>query len=251
MIEALAPVFAGPLDFARHWLELAEAPEPLPRRPIALSTLLEEEVQRPLMARHEARYPGGDRRAALSMWTQYYCAQYLLSHLGAWLLLGRMLPFRPDDIAVLVLEDGTPDGFRLPHLGAVAEGPVDLEPLIREHLAPLFQSLQRHHRIAPRVLWTNAAVRVSAALNLARQQPDVPPLRLLEAEALLAKPCWRDGSPNPLHGTQSRVEVEGEMVLRRRVCCLRYMLPGIAGCGATCPIKEGQSAKPLPLLKSA
>ena len=251
MIAALATVFTGPLDFAKHWLELAEAPEPLPRRAIRLTELMREEVQRPLLAHHERRYPGGDRRAAISMWSQYYCAQYVLSILGTWLLLGRMLPFRPEEISLLVLEDGTPNGFRLPHLGEMTEGPVELEPVIREHLAPLFQSIQLHHRIAPRLLWANAAVRVSAALRIARQDPAVPSLRLLEAEALLARPCWNDGSVNPLHGMLTPMEVDGDIVLRRRVCCLRYLLPGIAGCGATCPIKEGQAARPLPLLQSA
>lgn len=251
MIEALAPVFTGPLDFAKHWLELDGAPEPLPRRPVPLTDLTREDVLRPLLARYVARWTGGDRRAAISMWTQYYAPLLILPVLGAWLQSGRMLPLAPGEISLLVLEDGTPSGFRLAHLGRMTEARVDLETLVHAHLAPLFAAIQRHERIAPRLLWTNAAVRIAGALRLARENPAVPAARLLEVEGLLARPCWEDGTPNPLHGLLTPLDVEGETVLRRRLCCLRYLLPGIAGCGATCPTKEGQTAKPLPLLQSA
>ena len=247
MIEALAPVFSGPLAHAGHWLVLPETPETRARRPIPCADLLRAEVLLPLLDTYAAQYHGADRRAAVSMWTQYYCAQLIYSTMGAHLRLGRALPVRLEDIALLVTETGTPDGFRIPHAGAPLadiEGMEAFATLFRAHLQPLFTTtIAARAGVAARLLWTNAGVRVVAALRLAEQRPEVPRARIADGRALIANRHWADGEANPLFQAVKPLAVEGKEVQRRRVCCLRYMLPGVAGCGATCPLPAGQCGR--------
>jgi ferric iron reductase protein FhuF len=39
-----------------------------------------------------------------------------------------------------------------------------------------------------------------------------------------------------LCGSVRRVEEDGQMIQRRKLCCLRYMLPGVASCGNRCAL---------------
>ncbi|MBS1165685.1 MAG: TonB-dependent siderophore receptor [Proteobacteria bacterium] len=51
-----------------------------------------------------------------------------------------------------------------------------------------------------------------------------------------------DGTDNPLQGLIKRIPDAGGTSLQsqRKVCCLRYLVPGVGGCGATCPLPQGR-----------
>ena len=56
------------------------------------------------------------------------------------------------------------------------------------------------------------------------------------SRALFSQSHLPDGSANPFLGCL-RHDVEGEeTVCRRKVCCLRYLLPGIPSCGELCAL---------------
>lgn len=203
---------------------------------------LEEAVER-----FGARYPGGDRRAVASLWSQWYLGALVVPSIAAGLLLERVLPLGIDDIDVaLDDEGGHAVAFRLPHGGRRDPG-ADVferfEPLLRGHLEPFVGTLVDRYRVSPGLLWCNAGRYLQWILDeIEGREGDAPPpdtgRRLLTARS---RP---DGSPNPLHGTVRRVESEDERVPRRRVCCLRFMLPGVRGCGNLCPLPEVRASEP-------
>jgi len=96
--------------------------------------------------------------------------------------------------------------------------------------------LSGHCRLSPRPLWCDAA----GYLNWIVRELD-PGNDEAEGLALFAK-TLPDGSDNPLHGLIKRLPgADGNAVLtQRKVCCLRYMVPGVGGCGETCPLPQGR-----------
>jgi hypothetical protein len=98
--------------------------------------------------------------------------------------------------------------------------------VLRGHLEPLVAALGRHYRIAPGLLWGNAA---SALTGAARQLATSPRTRALTAE-LLAHPLL--AGTGTLTGT----------AFRRRSCCLYYRVPGGGVCGDCCFTRPPRSS---------
>ncbi|WP_336493113.1 siderophore-iron reductase FhuF, partial [Methylobacterium nigriterrae] len=78
-------------------------------------------------------------------------------------------------------------------------------------------------RLAPRVLWSNAASLYAWIVAEIAHDPSVPAAVVAGAEAVMLRHHWPDGRRNPLHAPP---RTAGER--RRRVCCLRYLLPQLA-----------------------
>jgi len=246
MIDSLAPVFEGPLAFVRDVLSLRVAPGE--GEPVRCADLLRPEVLEGLLDRYAAQHQGADRRAVVSMWTQYYAARLIYPVLGANLLLGRDLPLALEDTVLHVAEDGSPLGFCIADEGGpVADaGMARFAPLVRQHLAPLVGAVASLGRVAPKLVWSNAGIRFAGTANIARRQNQLSPQSQADIDALLNKRCWPDGWDNPLFQPYRTVETCGESVERRRVCCLRYLLPAFEGCGVSCPLPDGRGRKPEP-----
>jgi len=192
--------------------------------------------------RHAARFPGTDRRAAVSVWTMYYFSHLVVSPLLFWLVDGRRLELGTR-VLTARLDPGTvlPAGFIL--LDAGRQDPAAsvfdaMSGAILDHAKPLIDTISAEAGVSPKLLWSNVAVYADWVIReICADLPD----RLEEALALLDSKDWPDGSPNPLAGWMRRETApDGVCFSQRRVCCLRYLLPGIPGCGMICPIPAGR-----------
>lgn len=102
--------------------------------------------------------------------------------------------------------------------------------VLHGHLEPLAAALRTHHRIAPGLLWGNAA---SALTGAARVLGSSARTRALTA-ALLAHPLL--AGTGTLTGT----------AFRRRSCCLYYRVPGGRVCGDCCFVRPPCSSASSP-----
>ncbi|WP_372021859.1 siderophore-iron reductase FhuF (plasmid) [Tistrella mobilis] len=183
------------------------------------------------------------RRAAASMWSQYYCGVVGVPVVAAAMLAGRRLPITPDSCRIACNPAGQPCGFRIAADDdlAPADDPLAvIDSLIRDHLLPVFDHLAEAGRMAPRLLWCNAA---SILVWAARVGAEIRGDAALAAHArarLLDHDEIADGLANPLKGMlipRPPEEVQpGEGAFRRKICCLRYQLDGFADCGTLCPL---------------
>lgn len=234
--DELADLFTGELAHARGKLVLGDDRPFVPAADLVDPSRLDG-----VLDRLGTSYAGGDPRAVASLWTQWYAGTLVVPSVAAGLLLERVLPLGLGDVDVALEEDrGHPVAFRLPHGGrrdAGADPFRRFEPLVRRHLAPLVERVASHVGLSEGVLWGNAGRYLQWILDEIEsleggESPAATGRRLLEV------PAWPDGWENRLHGSVGYVEADGSRVARRRVCCLRFLLPGMEGCGSLCPLPE-------------
>lgn len=182
---------------------------------------------------------GVDRRAAASFWSLYYFSAlaipYVVARRGE-----TALPVDLDAMTIALAEDGLPRAFGLPHEGDWREtgGLVDcVTPLVQGHLARVVALFKEKAGISAKLAWNNAAVYIDYAFNATDLSPpegdDHWPAR-----PLFECPHLADGSRNPFHGCLRHETEDGQTHCRRKVCCLRYRLPGVPGCGELCALPE-------------
>jgi ferric iron reductase protein FhuF len=181
---------------------------------------------------------GSDRRAVISMWTLYYFSGLSIPYLIARRLAGQMLPVGFEEMTIALSEDGLPRAFGVPHRGRADEGCDDdcfgaVGPLLESHLDQAVAVLKQHG-ISAKLCWNNAAVYIDYALR----QTNIAAEAGLADLPLFVRGCLPGGGINPFCGAIRQLEEEGKCVSRRKVCCLRYMLPGVPSCGTLCALPE-------------
>ncbi|WP_312363019.1 siderophore-iron reductase FhuF [Ensifer sp.] len=179
---------------------------------------------------------GSDRRAVASMWSLYYFSALTIPYIVARVLDHQVLPVSFDRMKVALAEDGLPRAFGVADAGDwQASDDEDvfatLAPLMGEHLREVVGYLKSSGGIAPKLAWNNAVVYIDYALRAA----GVEPLHA-QAEALTGRKSLPDGSPNPFFDCLRHEEEDGARVCRRKICCLRYLLPGVRSCGSLCAL---------------
>ncbi|MDZ7780608.1 MAG: siderophore-iron reductase FhuF [Gemmatimonadota bacterium] len=111
------------------------------------------------------------------------------------------------------------------------------DPLIMRHVAPVVEILSARYRVGRGLLWGNAAHYMEWALAELEARPDAVAEDARRARGeLLDRREWPGLGRNPLHGAIRYVSDGEAEIRRRRVCCLRHLLPGVAGCGSLCPL---------------
>lgn len=234
MIAELAPCFEGP--FA-HWRDVVALDAETGDDSLAGASLLEPEVAKDLVARFGATYPGADRRSVVSMWSQWYFGSLVIPAAAAFLLLGRALPVALGDTRVAFTPDGRPRRFVLRDAGAATPMPAEpLSALIDGHVTPLIERIAPLFRVSPRLLWCNVATVLDWTLREVGR--DAPPERQAEGRRALEAPYAPCGTRNCLCGLVGECHGQAGLEPQRRVCCLRYLLPGVPGCGSLCPLPE-------------
>lgn len=233
MIPSLAPCFTG--TFLRFKDGLALPGEHA--APLACSTLLDPKVMERLMERFAETYPGGDRRALVSMWAQWHFGALIIPTTAAIVFLGRDLPVELDRVGIALHEGGQTAAIVLPDDGdaQAGAGHETFGRLFRGHVEPLIRHLAGQFGVSQRMLWNNAADIFEWTLQQAAVDQRASPSRLDEGRALLQGRSDATGRTNPMFGLIRYVPQEGQTVRRRKVCCLRYLLPGIECCGGICP----------------
>lgn len=204
--------------------------------------LLDPHVLNPIIARYADVFDGADRRAAASLWTLYYFSGLVIAPVVAWRAYGLVLPLSLDAMRLcLDPQTSAPSAFVLADAGhAPADASLSdaMDAAIFLHAMPLVETMAASVGLSKKVLWTNLVVYLDwiireSAIQLGGEASEGD-LALLEA------PHWPDGRANPLAGlTRREFGVEGSFT-RRRVCCLRYILPGVGGCGLVCPLPAGR-----------
>lgn len=241
MIPLLAPIFRG--EWAVYGETLACAPQPptgavqvaeLIARPELLAALLQQH------ARHR-RVRRPDLRPVASAWSMHYLNALLPPVAAAASLLQHEFPMAPER-AWISFEDGAvPQRFHITHEGHARPGTdtaARYTALLFEHLGPLFAQLTRLTRIAPKILWGNAARYLEPVLQQGLLLSGHAPSIAKDLDHLLHQPRW-GCADNPLFAVQRKVvrmqSGTPAPVTLHRQCCLYYLLPEEGYCGA-CPL---------------
>lgn len=178
------------------------------------------------MTAFAAGYREPDRGALVSLWSMYYLVALIVPATAALLCRDRVLPVGYDEIGLAIGEGGTA-AFLLADAGSGAAGTRRFDTLVEGHLAPFAALCAARTALSPRLFWSNAAVVLDWALGEMPAGGTIVAARA-EAEALLAGGAGACRLARPL-----RTNDNGSRT--RRVCCLRYRLPGVADCGGLCP----------------
>jgi ferric iron reductase protein FhuF len=190
---------------------------------------------------YQRRFPGVDRRALVSLWSLSYLSMVGIGVMVAGVVYNVRLPLALSELSVLHDQDGRPSALVLPHAGLRSERPVGadmLQALVFEHCAPLVDAIARGQKVSKRMLWTNLAVYLDWILR--EIGAHIGAEAVAESMAALQAPHFSNGMINPLHGLLRPENGSGEP--RRKVCCLRYCVPGVGGCGGVCPLPEGRAS---------
>ncbi|WP_036002096.1 siderophore-iron reductase FhuF [Paraburkholderia caribensis] len=186
---------------------------------------------------------GGDperhARALLSQWSKYYFGLAVPAALVSALVLQRPLDMYPAR-CLLLLREGMPEALYLPH-DALAD-PTD-DParrygsLVDEHLRGVIDLLASMTKIAPRVLWSN----VGNLLDTLFGQCAAMPGAARDAAWMFGSSALFGGDePNPLRVPVRDVTPRSTLLpapfRARRVCCVRYEIPGEDQLCASCPL---------------
>lgn len=234
MISSLAPCFTG--IFLRFKDGLALPGEH--SSSIAGQDLLDRSVAEHILSRFAETYPGGDTRALVSMWTQWHFGALIIPTTAAILLLDRDLPVDLARVSIAFHENGGTAAVILADDGEHRrENATDrFSRLFRGHVEPLIGHLAAQFKVSPRMLWTNAADIFEWTIQQAATMGHAHPEALSEARALLDRKIGASGSPNPMFGLVRYPKEDGRANRKRKICCLRYLLPGVECCGGICPL---------------
>ncbi|HGL4261222.1 siderophore-iron reductase FhuF [Burkholderia dolosa] len=191
------------------------------------------------MVRHYGGDPARHARALVSQWSKYYFGRAAPAAVVAALTLGRPLDMALEHTFV-ALDDGMPAAlyFARDALGAPSDDPaIRYAPLVA-HLGAVIDLLAAMGRVTPRVLWSNAGNLLDYLLHTYRSlRCAADPVR--DAGWLFGSACVH-GEPNPLRlpvrDAIPRSPLLPNPFRARRVCCLRYEIPGETQLCGSCPL---------------
>lgn len=231
-----ATVFTGELRRFRDMLRVpGEDAGAIPAADLLRPAVLDE-VLAPMLARH----PDADERAVISMWSQWYFARLVIPATALAVRAHRILPLTLDEVEVVFDdEDGLPASFGLPRPGPVrpdADVFMRFRPLLRGHVEPLVEALTDRSGLVRSLLWGNAGSYLDWTLSLLASETEGEEPRETPGSRLFGARRWPDGWRNPLSGAMRVVGKGGAGTRRRRVCCLRHLIPQREGCGEACPL---------------
>ncbi|MBN3767780.1 siderophore-iron reductase FhuF [Burkholderia sp. Ac-20365] len=186
---------------------------------------------------------GGDperhARALLSQWSKYYFRLAVPAALVSAIALQRPLDMAPARCELL-LREGMPEALYLPQ-DALAESTDDparrYGSLVDEHLRGVIELLASMTKIAPRVLWSNVGNLLDTLFEQCAAMPGVARdvAWLFESRVLFGAE-----EPNPLRVPVRNVTPRSTLLpapfRARRVCCVRYEIPGEDQLCASCPL---------------
>ena len=236
MIAALAPLFIAEFAHYRDVLVLHDDP----RAAVSLPTLLSADGFDDTLRRFSAQYAEGDRRGLASIWTKYYFIKLIPPVVAASLILDHRLPLQLDHLQLVLDEQGMPQAFKLPGPGQ-RWTPTPADPferfadLLEEHMRPFIDAIAGHVNVSPKVLWSNAGNYFEWLLGVLAGA--LPLADLSHGRELLATQHLPDGTRNPLYQPVRYLTLAGKAGLKRqrRVCCVRYLVGGLAYC-ENCPL---------------
>lgn len=218
---------------------LLQAPQT--HQAIPLAELLEPARLEAVIDLYQSRFPGVDRRALVSFWSLFYLSTLGIGVMVAAVVYRVRLPLALEQLVLLQEPTGQPKALLLPHGGTRSQEPVGVEmlqALLDDHCAPLIESIARGQKVSKRMLWTNLAVYLDWVIREIGAHLGEDAVR--ESQAALRAQAFADGMKNPLFGLLKTDPATSEPL--RKVCCLRYAISGVGGCGGVCPLPEGRQS---------
>jgi ferric iron reductase protein FhuF len=234
MIPLLEPLFQGELAAHGEKLQCADM---VPADAVRVAELARSPALLADVLQRNARYrgvSGADWRPVASAWSLEYIAMLLPPVMAAASMLRHVFPIAAEHTWVRLDAHGGPVGFHIRHPGQSqheADAAERYEPLLWQHLAPLFAALCDLTRLAPKILWSNTVRLMEPVFDVALAATDRAPSIAHDRLLLLHTATWpRDLRANPLHGRLRNAPVK-----LHRECCLNYLLPHEHHCNA-CPL---------------
>jgi ferric iron reductase protein FhuF len=215
MIPSLAPLFTGPLAAFEEKLQLRSHPQ----TDLSADLFFQPETFSAFVDELLARYKTDERLALVSLWSKWYFSTFLAPVMAANLLLQRELPLALNDVGLKLGDDARPQALQLRDAGQPLLEYMAFErfhTLIEQHLEPVIETLASVSRASPRLFWSNAG----NTFEFVTTRIDLHPL----ANPLFAPVRYHDIG-------------EDEPQRLRRICCIRYRLPGVGYC-SSCPLDE-------------
>ncbi|ABX15289.1 siderophore-iron reductase FhuF [Burkholderia multivorans] len=234
----------APEPFAAHldvvWLGMPDDAQCGGRRIVPVTALPEHrDAIVEAMVRHYGGDPARHTRALVSQWSKYYFGRAVPAGVVAALTLGRPLDMTPERTFV-ALDDGMPAAlyFAADALGAPCDEPARRHAGLVAHLRATIALLAGIGGVTQRVLWSNAGNLLDFLFDRYRTLPCAVD-RARDAEWLFGATCL-DGEPNPLRLPVRDVVPRSPLLptpfRARRVCCLRYEIPGETQLCGSCPL---------------
>lgn len=241
MIAEYSQLFSGSLAATGDRLCLQDGRDGI----IACQLLLDDRRMAEILKIFAGNYAEPDPRAVASQWSKQYFSHLLMPTLAINLVLDRALPLRLDQVGVALMDDARPSTFFFDDAGSAIEA-ADFSgrfgDLFNGHVAPLITSISNASMLPQKVLWANVGNIVENVVgHCARLAGETPGVR--HGRDLLASRLWHDGRRNPLFEPIRYERADGQHVRKRKVCCLRYLIPSLKLCG-TCPLEEVPPKKP-------
>lgn len=225
--EPEANAESGPLDDASaSFLKAQPNPDA-----IRAACVRQQAVLASLLDRFAATCPGAERAALVSLWSQFYFGRLIVPTIA---LLARGGGHRRFDLEAVHVHfcphQGVPVSFHLVEDASRRVPAAALAELVDDHIGPLVSVLHREAGLSRRLLWANAGWFLAWAESQIAWADDArTEVRRALADALTRLPSGRPTSRGTL--------------LLRRVCCLRYQVPGYARCPGTCPLGETEARR--------
>jgi ferric iron reductase protein FhuF len=233
MIPSLAPCFTGIFIHYKDALALPGEHKSF----IQGRDLLDPIVMESLLSRFAEARAGGDRRAIVSMWTQWHFGALIIPTAAAILFLEHDLPVELDHVGIAVDDSGKTAAIILPDLAASEHACAGerFSRLFQGHVEPLIRKLAGQFKVSPRLLWNNASDIFEWTLLQANSIGTARSDALNEGHALLKSKIGSNGRPNPMFDLVRYLPQGDQTIRQRKLCCLRYLLPGVECCGSLCP----------------
>jgi ferric iron reductase protein FhuF len=212
-----------------------------PRPSVGADALLDASMKAVIKARFEKRFQDFDPRAALSIWVKWYVNSVLPPALLCDLFLHLRVPLAWAHTAFIIGDDARVAAVKiygLPEDVSASDAFSRFGHIVFDHFDALIEVWSARSDVTRRVLWSNVGNTFEAMLAKVESVSGRSD-RLDQARWLLDQPFWKNGRPNPLHRPIYYVKQGEEIVRRRRVCCLQYLLPDRRFCKA-CPVEESR-----------
>lgn len=235
VIPSLAPLFCGPLADHAEKLQLADGKSPV----LAGTKLFQAKYFGEFIGNLAERHATRDLLALTSIWSKWYFSTFMAPTLAANLLLQRSLPIALDDVGVVLSAQDRPQALHLPDEGSALPPCPPFErfrQLIEAHLEPAIEVFAEVSRASPRLFWSNAGNIFEFVTSCLELHPLANADCTAPARAVLNSRLRPDGRRNPLFAPVHYRDIGTDEPQRlRRICCIRYRLPGIGYC-SSCPL---------------
>ncbi|KAA3507501.1 siderophore-iron reductase FhuF [Agrobacterium rosae] len=184
-------------------------------------------------------YQKPERRAVASQWSKIYFSKLIVPSVAAALMLDWRLPLDLGVTGITLDEFGRPGAFCLTDAGlAIAAQTADerFSFVIDAHIAPVIGAIAGASVLSQKVLWSNAGNIVENVVSYSEKS--APAKKSVEqARLLLRARRLSSGEPNPLFEPVRYTHIGETQVRKRRVCCIRYLIPSLGYC-KTCPLTK-------------